>query len=152
MMDTRIHPETGQRLHRDVRPITVTYASQSRTVDVPGWYPDGEGDAIHSGEDLAVIDEATRLMRAAYAADLRRLRKALKLSQEQAGRVFGGGPRAFQKYEAGLMPPSDAAVGLIELVRRDPSMIAVLTSLPGRNIADEACRRGDPNAGKRAAA
>lgn len=133
MDEYRIHPDTGERLHRDVRPMTITYAAFSRTLDVPGWYPAGDGDAIHVGSDLDGIDTAVEEMRAEYAVAVRRLRKSLKLSQEAAGRIFGGGKRAFQKYEAGKMPPSDAAVGLIELVRRDPRAIDVLTSLPGRS-------------------
>lgn len=134
MTDTRLHPETGDTLRRDVRPMTVAYASHSRTIMVPGWYPDGDGDALHNGDDLVVVDAALADMRAAYAADLRKLRKSLKLSQEAAGRLFGGGKRAFQKYEAGKMPPSEAAVGLIEIVRRNPSVIDVLKSLPGREV------------------
>lgn len=134
MPEERIHPETGERLRRETRPLTVSYAAYSRTLMVPGWYPDGDGDGIHNGADLAGVDAAMKEMRAAYAADLRKLRRSLKLSQEAAGRIFGGGKRAFQKYEAGKMPPSDAAVGLIEVVRRNPSMLAVLQRLPGRSI------------------
>jgi HTH-type transcriptional regulator/antitoxin MqsA len=39
----------------------------SRVVDVPGWYPEGDGDAIHSGEDLRAYDEAFKELREAYA-------------------------------------------------------------------------------------
>ena len=130
--EARIHPETGERLHRDVRPVTIAFGTYSRTLSVPGWYPDGEGEGMHSGDDLAEIDKAATKMRADYAADLRALRRSLDLSQEAAGRLFGGGRRAFQKYEAGRMSPSYAAIGLIELVRRDPSAIEVLKKLPGR--------------------
>lgn len=133
MDEYRIHPDTGERLHRDIRPMTITYAAFSRTLDVPGWYPPHDGDAIHIGSDLDGVDAAIGEMRADYAAAVRSLRKSLRLSQEAAGRIFGGGKRAFQKYEAGTMPPSDAAVGLIELVRRDPRAIEILTSLPGRS-------------------
>ena len=131
---TRIHPETGERLRRDVRPMEISYASYSRTLQVPGWYPEGEGDGIHTGADLVEVNAAVKEMRADYAAELRRLRKSLNLSQEAAGKLFGGGKRAFQKYEAGKMLPSDAAVGLIELVRRNPASIDVLKQLPGRAI------------------
>ncbi|KAG5733945.1 hypothetical protein E4T56_gene5744, partial [Termitomyces sp. T112] len=58
MSETRIHPETGQELRRDTRPQTVRVGSLSRVVDVPGWYPEGDGDAIHSGADLRVFNEA----------------------------------------------------------------------------------------------
>ncbi|WP_419809742.1 type II TA system antitoxin MqsA family protein [Sphingomonas sp.] len=134
MEQTRIHPETGRQLRRDVRPMTISYAAYSRTLPVPGWYPEDAGDAVHDGDDLTDVDAAIASMRAEYATDLRRLRRSLKLSQQDAGRIFGGGKRAFQKYEAGAMAPSEAAVGLIELVRHDPSMIEVLKRLPGRAI------------------
>jgi DNA-binding transcriptional regulator YiaG len=82
---------------------------------VPGWYPDGDGDAIHSGEDLRAYDEAFKELREAYAARIKTVRKKLGLTQEEAGVIIGGGKRAFQKYESGRTPPSDAAVGLIEI-------------------------------------
>jgi len=35
--------------------------------------------------------------------EIRRIRKKLCLSQEKAGLLIGGGPRAFQKYESGFL-------------------------------------------------
>jgi HTH-type transcriptional regulator/antitoxin MqsA len=101
----------------------------SRTIDVPGWYPDDDSDAIHSGADLAESNRAFRELRAAYAAHVRSVRKRLKLTQEEAGRLIGGGRRAFQRYESGATPPSDAAVGLIEILHRDPAKLEVLKSI-----------------------
>jgi HTH-type transcriptional regulator/antitoxin MqsA len=109
MSETRIHPETGQELRRDTRPQTVCVGSLSRVVDVPGWYPDGDGDAIHSGEDLRAFDEAFKELREAYAARIKTVRKKLGLTQEEAGVIIGGGKRAFQKYESGRTPPSDGS-------------------------------------------
>jgi HTH-type transcriptional regulator/antitoxin MqsA len=63
--ETRIHPETGQELRRDTRPQTECVGSLSRVVDVPGWYPEGDSDAIHSGEDLRASSEAFKQLRAA---------------------------------------------------------------------------------------
>ena len=57
------------------------------------------------------------------------MRKRLKLTQEEAGRLIGGGRRAFQKYESGAIPPSDAAVGLIEILHRRPEEIEVLKAI-----------------------
>lgn len=57
----------------------------------------------------------------------------MKLTQEEAGRLIGGGRRAFQKYESGAMPPSDAAVGLIEILYRHPEEIEFLKSI--RSVA-----------------
>jgi HTH-type transcriptional regulator/antitoxin MqsA len=134
MAETRIHPETGETLRRDVRPAMVAYAIYSRAVDLPGWYPDGDGDAIHTGADLAEWDAVYRQMRADYAQRIRTIRKRLGLTQEEAGRIIGGGKRAFQKYEAGKTPPSDAAIGLLELIERHPEEVELLKSLPGRQL------------------
>jgi HTH-type transcriptional regulator/antitoxin MqsA len=129
MTKTRIHPETGKTLRRDVRPQTVKFGSMTRIIEVPGWYPEDDSDAIHSGADLAESDHAFQELRAEYAAHVRKVRKRLKLTQEEAGRLIGGGRRAFQKYENGLMPPSDAAVGLIEILHRHPEEIEFLKSI-----------------------
>lgn len=128
MSEKRVHPETGQVLHRDVRPQTVCVGSLSREIDVPGWYPEDDGDAIHSGADLNVLNEAFKTLREEYAAHVKSVRKKLGLTQEEAGVIIGGGKRAFQKYESGRTPPSDAAVGLIELLARHPEEVATLRS------------------------
>lgn len=129
MTETRIHPETGQVLRRDVRPQVVAFGSMRRTVNVPGWYPDDDGDSLHTGAELAESDRVFQDLKAAYAAHVRRVRKRLKLTQEEAGRIIGGGRRAFQKYESGATPPSDAAVGLIALLERHPEEIEFLRSI-----------------------
>lgn len=129
MTDTRVHPVTGKRLTRGVRPQTVTFGSLSQAVDVPGWYPDDDSDSVHSGADLSGKEEAFKQLRVAYGERVRRVRKGLKLTQVEAGALLGGGPRAFQKYEKGVMAPSDAAVGLIEILAVDPTKIEVLRAL-----------------------
>ena len=129
MTETRVHPETGKILRRAVRPQTVTFGSLSRTVDVPGWYADDDSDAVHSGADLGESDQVFRELRAAYAVHVRNVRKRLKLTQEEAGRLIGGGRRAFQRYESGVTPPSDAAVGLIEILHQDPGKLEILKSI-----------------------
>jgi len=129
MTETRTHPKTGKALRRGVRPQAVTFGSMTRIVDVPGWYPKDDSDSIHSGADLAESDRAFQELKVAYAAHVRKVRKRLKLTQEEAGRLIGGGRRAFQKYESGAMPPSDAAVGLIEILHRHPEEVEFLKSI-----------------------
>ncbi|EGD57542.1 transcriptional regulator, XRE family protein [Novosphingobium nitrogenifigens DSM 19370] len=129
MTESRIHPETGKRLTRGVREQAVAFGSLTRTVAVPGWYPDDDSDSIHSGADLTALDEAYGELRAAYAARVKSVRKKLKLTQEEAGRIIGGGRRAFQKYESGATPPSEAAIGLIELLDRHPEEVEMLRGL-----------------------
>lgn len=129
MTETRIHPETGKTLRRGMRPQTVKFGSLTRVVHVPGWYPDDGSDSLHSGSDLAESDRVFQELKTAYAAHVRRVRKRLKLTQEEAGRLIGGGRRAFQKYESGTTPPSDAAVGLIEILDRHPEEIELLKAI-----------------------
>ena len=129
MTETRIHPETGKTLRRGLRLQMVKFGSMTRAVEVPGWYPDDDSDSIHSGADLFESDRVLGELKAAYAAHVRQIRKRLKLTQEEAGRLIGGGRRAFQKYESGAMPPSDAAVGLIEILHRHPEEVEFLKSI-----------------------
>jgi|SRR3954453_8423582 HTH-type transcriptional regulator/antitoxin MqsA len=131
MEDTRIHPETGETLHRGVRRQRISYGSMTRDVDVPGWYPREGDEGIHSGADLAEADTVLKDLRAQYAEHVRAVRKRLKLTQEEAGRMIGGGKRAFQKYESGATPPSDAAVGLIEVLGHHPEAMETLRALRG---------------------
>lgn len=51
---TMVSPETGETLTRDVRPFTVTYKGRSATVDLPGYYPLGDGNGVHVGDDMSV--------------------------------------------------------------------------------------------------
>ncbi|BBK43371.1 hypothetical protein STVA_33910 [Allostella vacuolata] len=62
--ETRIHPETGQLLRRGTRIWTVSFGSCSRMVEVPGWYPQDEGDSIHTGLDLAESDRVFQELKA----------------------------------------------------------------------------------------
>jgi len=116
-------------LRRDARMQTLSVGSLSREVEVPGWYPEDDGDSIHSGAELQAIDQAYLELRAAYAARVKAVRKKLGLTQEEAGRIIGGGRRAFQKYERGTMQPSEAAVGLIEILDRHPNEVATLRNI-----------------------
>lgn len=129
MGQTRFHPKTGDVLRRDARMQTLSVGSLSREVEVPGWYPDDDGDSIHSGAELQAIDQAYLELRAAYAARVKAVRKKLGLTQEEAGRIIGGGRRAFQKYERGTMQPSEAAVGLIEILDRHPEEVTTLRNI-----------------------
>lgn len=63
MTDTRIHPVTGETLTRQVRKETVRFGSQSEEIEVAGWYPEGDGDALYTGEDLKEWDATLIRMR-----------------------------------------------------------------------------------------
>jgi HTH-type transcriptional regulator/antitoxin MqsA len=128
---TMISPETGEPLSRGVRPFTVIYKGQSITVDLPGWYPEGDGDGVLVGDDMAAADQALRDLKERVdglpsPASIRRIRTKLKLSQRAAGAIFKVGPNAFDKYERGLVEPSGPTIQLLLLMDRHPDLIADL--------------------------
>jgi HTH-type transcriptional regulator/antitoxin MqsA len=121
-------PETGETLTRGVRPFTVAYKGESVTVDLPGYYPAGEGDGVHVGKDMRVVDEALRGLKEKICgvpapATIRRVRTKLKLSQREAGALFKVGKKAFDKYERGLVEPSGPTIQLITLLDRHRDLV-----------------------------
>ncbi len=131
MTDNPECPKTGAPLHRGVRPMTLTYKEESITFDMPGWYCDESDESIHTGQDMKVSDRMLNRLKARSEGLLepsmiRLIRKKLRLSQEAAGLLIGGGPRAFQKYESGDLLPSRALSSALVLLDRDPDALAVL--------------------------
>ena len=61
--------------------------------------------------------------------EVRGIRRDLGLSQAEASELFGGGPRAFAKYEAGTVKPAASLIKLLRLLHSNPAMIV---SLQGR--------------------
>jgi len=130
-MSDPVCPETGAPMHRGVRPMTLAYKGESLTFDMPGWYCDQSEESIHTGEDMKISDRMLNLLKARSEnllepEEIRRIRKKLRLSQAEAGRLIGGGPRAFQKYESGDLLPSRAISSALMLLDHDPAALAVL--------------------------
>ena len=125
--DTMTAPETGEVLTRGVRPFVVAYKGETVTVDLPGYYPAGEGDGVHVGKDMSVVDEALRALKEKIEgvpspATIRRVRAKLKLSQREAGAILKVGQNAFDKYERGLVEPSGPTAQLIKILDRHPEI------------------------------
>ena len=130
-MSNPICPETGAPMFRGVRPMTLRYKDQSVTFDMPGWYCDQSDESIHTGSDMKVSDRMLNLLKARSESllepeQIRRIRKKLHLSQEEAGNLIGGGPRAFQKYESGDLLPSRAISSALLLLDHDPEALSLL--------------------------
>ena len=62
----KIHPETGEILHRDIRPVEYTYKGEKITVNQPGWYPANNDDGIFTQEDMKIAGEVLRKLKARY--------------------------------------------------------------------------------------
>jgi len=130
-MTNPVCPETGAPMYRGVRPLTLTYKGKSITFDMPGWYCDQSDESIHTGEDMKVSDRMMNLLKARCEGllepeEIRRIRKKLHLTQEAAGLLIGGGPRAFQKYGSGDLLPSRAVSNALVLLDHDPDALSLL--------------------------
>ena len=124
-------PKTGVPMHRGVRPMTLTYKAESITFEMPGWYCGECEESVHTGKDMQVSDRRLNRLKALGEGlltpeNIRRIRQKLRLSQEAAGLLIGGGPRAFQKYESGDLLPSRAISSALVLLDHDPDGLAVL--------------------------
>ena len=131
MTENPICPKTGVPMRRDIRPTTLTYKGESITFDQPGWYCDESDEGILVGKDLRISDRMLNRLKARREGllepeEIRRIRKKLKLSQEAAGLIIGGGPRAFQKYESGDLLPRRAISSALILLDHDPNALHVL--------------------------
>lgn len=134
-MNEPICPETGQPMKRASKPMTLTYKGHSTTFEMPGWYCESSDESIHTGEDMKVSDRALNRLKAIAEGllepeDVRRIRRKLGLTQAMAGQLIGGGPRAFQKYEAGDLLPSRAISSALVLLDHDPAALQILKQRP----------------------
>ena len=126
----RIHSETGQRLVRSKRSMTLRYKGMKEKVEMPGWYAEdditGESGS-HDARDMRVSDRAINRMKSREKGfygpeEIRYIRKRkLGITQQQAGLVIGGGQNAFQKYESGEVIITKSLNNLLKLLANDPS-------------------------------
>ena len=126
--DFRACPSCGGSMGYGERDETVTYQGHSLTYLQPGWHCEACGDGIVDGADNEVADAALHEVMAAAKHSpipplmIRAAREAVGLSQREAGRVFGGGPTAFYKYETAKAVPSEAMSNLLRLALERPDL------------------------------
>jgi len=111
---TRPCPSCKGVMRRGVQEETVTYQGESLTYLQPGWHCENGDDGVLEGADNDYADAALHEVMARAKRSpisplmVRAAREAVGVSQRQAGKVFGGGPTAFYKYETAKAVPSEA--------------------------------------------
>ena len=124
--------ESGRPLLRGVKALTITVDGQAFTYGQPGWWaslddPDDKEGQL-ADEDNMVRAAARREARARAKntslspLEIKAVRELCGLSQQEASRSFGGGPKAFEKYESGEVAPSSAMVRLLLLAAERPEL------------------------------
>ncbi|MBJ2152681.1 type II toxin-antitoxin system MqsA family antitoxin [Paracoccus sp. IB05] len=141
---SRKHPVNGKELLRGEREITLTFRGQTKQVMMPGWYAADDltgDDGLHEPADMKVSDRVMNSLKAEAAgllnpAEVKSIRKRLRITQREAGTIIGGGPNAFQKYETGDILVSKAIDTALRLLARDPTRLQELRT------EDQAVRAG----------
>jgi hypothetical protein len=80
----------------------------------PAATPHGARRPSHSSGPAEPLNQAWEP--ALEPEEIRRIRKKLGPNQARAGELIGGGPRAFQKYDAGDLAPSLATGSALALL------------------------------------
>lgn len=130
--DTMISAESGRSMKRGLKLLAITVGGRIFNYYQPGWWcslsdpNDREGQLIDDDNQVAKM---ARLTAEAIArgevfspALIRAIRLQIGLTQEEAGRVFGVGPNAFDKYERGEITPSEPTKRLLTLASRRPDL------------------------------
>jgi len=115
-------------LRHAVKDVPYEYKGHaSRVPKVAGWHcphcHDVEFDSGEGKRFAAAIKRIAAEIDALQAADLARIRKKLKLTQQEAARITGGGPNAFSRYERGKARPLSAVTNLFRLLDRHPELL-----------------------------
>ena len=64
-----------------------------------------------------------RSVRGDVSSDIKRIRKKLKLTQQDIAKIFGIGKVAFSRYERGETKPPVPLLKLLKLIERHPDLL-----------------------------
>lgn len=98
--------ECGAEMRYEKQTDEVNYLGHKRAIETLGWWCTKCGEAILEGPALQVREKTFLEVKAEVDGvlgpdEVATARVLLGLGQRKAGEILGGGPRAFQKYEAG---------------------------------------------------
>jgi HTH-type transcriptional regulator / antitoxin MqsA len=123
--------ECGGKMTFKTKTDALEYKRHTTKIKTKGWWCDSCGEGILDSEALKASERAFLALKAEVDGllspeDVAAIRKRLGLSQRRAGELLGGGPRAFQKYEAGQVMVSAPMNNLLRLLDKDPQRVKEL--------------------------
>jgi HTH-type transcriptional regulator / antitoxin MqsA len=136
---------------------TLAYEGQSLTLHaMKGDFCPACGEGIWDEESYRRYTEAQsaiiRGVKGDVSADIRRIRKSLKLTQTELSEVVGIGKVAFSRYERGETKPPAPLVKLLKLVERHPDLLAEMYSSSASPLEARLTKRTTGRAKKLSAA
>lgn len=113
-----------------------SYKGKSISLNQPGLWCNHCDEGILNGNDIAVTEHAfdefkLKVDGLLTPEEIRHIRKdILKLTQEEAGRIFGGGKNGFSRYERGKTKPLPAISNLLKMFERHPDDLKYFINKP----------------------
>ena len=113
----------NDKITRDIRNAVFEYKGQKITIKQPGLYCDECGEAFYDSNDIKatkkeLADFKRKVDNLLTSQEIKRIRKKLSLTQKNASLLFGGGVRAFYKYESGEINQTKSVDLLLRLLDR----------------------------------
>ena len=113
----------NDKITRDIRNVVFEYKGQKITIKQPGLYCDECGEAFYDSNDIKatkkeLADFKRKVDNLLTSQEIKRIRKKLSLTQKNASLLFGGGVRAFYKYESGEINQTKSVDLLLRLLDR----------------------------------
>jgi HTH-type transcriptional regulator/antitoxin MqsA len=130
--DTMASPESGRPMVRGEKMVSFKIQGKPFQYRQPGWWcsledpNDTEGQLVD--DDNLIAEMARRTAEAMAKGEqftpllIRAIRVLCKLSQRDAGELFGTGEKSFEKYESGQIKPSEPTKRLLRLAMTHPEM------------------------------
>ena len=114
------------------RDVPYTYKGHHTVISkVKGWHCLNCGEVeFKAGEGVRfaeAIKQVAKEIDAKEAAELLRIRKKLKLTQQEAALLTGGGRNAFSRYERGKAKPLQSVTNLFKLLDNHPDLLDEIT-------------------------
>ncbi len=132
---------------------TLSYGNQSLTLhEMRGEFCPSCGEGVWDVESYLRYTETQEAVirsgRGDVSADIRRIRKRLKLTQAELAETFGVGKMAFSRYERGSTRPPVFLVKILKLIERHPNLLAEMrgmsisnASLPSVTVSSKSTKR-----------
>ncbi len=117
-------------LHDQSRKQQVEYRGKHYEYTEKGAFCDrcADGFAGHNKREEAAWLAFRNQVDAEEAAGLAQIRKKLKLTQQEAAKLTGGGKNAFSRYERGEARPLPAVLNLFKLLDKHPELLNEIRS------------------------
>jgi HTH-type transcriptional regulator/antitoxin MqsA len=124
------------KLVRDTRDIPYTYKGESTVLpEVTGDFCPACGESVLAAEESvrvsALMLDFNKQVNGSIVdpAFIARVRKKLKLDQQEAAAIFGGGVNAFSRYENGKTKPPLALIKLLKVLDRHPDLLSEVRTI-----------------------